>query len=108
MRVNHQAFFCSLFVARLADQILLFLVPLVVFQTTRQVSWSGLAFFIETLPRYLVFPFFGALCDRVSPLRLMRVSQTVRALVCFGGDARLCAVWRYRLADRAVGDSAAC
>lgn len=85
VRVTHQAFFCSLFVARLADQILLFLVPLVVFQTTRQVSWSGLAFFIETLPRYLVFPLFGALCDRLSPLRLMRISQTVRALVCFGG-----------------------
>ncbi|MFM0200386.1 MFS transporter [Paraburkholderia fungorum] len=85
MRVNHQAFFCSLFVARLADQVLLFLVPLVVFQTTHQVSWSGLAFFIETLPRYLVFPFFGALCDRISPLKLMRVSQTVRAVVCFGG-----------------------
>ncbi|HEY2021541.1 MFS transporter [Paraburkholderia sp.] len=87
MRVNHQAFFCSLFVARLADQILLFLVPLVVFQTTREVSWSGLAFFIETLPRYLVFPFFGALCDRLPPLRLMRVSQAVRALACFGGIA---------------------
>ncbi|WP_281663325.1 MFS transporter [Paraburkholderia fungorum] len=85
MRVNPQAFFCSLFVARLADQVLLFLVPLVVFQTTHQVSWSGLAFFIETLPRYLVFPFFGALCDRISPLRLMRISQTVRAFVCFGG-----------------------
>jgi MFS family permease len=87
VRVNHQAFFCSLFIARLADQILLFLVPLVVFQTTRQVSWSGLAFFIETLPRYLVFPFFGALCDRFPPLRLMRLSQAVRALACFGGIA---------------------
>ncbi|SMG46491.1 MFS transporter [Paraburkholderia susongensis] len=87
MRVNHQAFFCSLFVARLADQILLFLVPLVVFQTTHQVSWSGLAFFIETLPRYLVFPFFGALCDRFPPLKLMRLSQAVRALACFGGIA---------------------
>ncbi|MEX3811569.1 MFS transporter [Paraburkholderia sp. BR13439] len=87
MRVNHQAFFCSLFIARLADQILLFLVPLVVYQTTRQVSWSGLAFFIETLPRYLVFPFFGALCDRFPPLRLMRLSQAVRALACFGGIA---------------------
>lgn len=85
VRINHQAFFYSLFVARLADQILLFLVPLVVFQTTRQVSWSGLAFFIETLPRYLVFPFFGALCDRIAPLRLMRISQAARALACFGG-----------------------
>jgi MFS family permease len=32
-----------------------------------------------------VFPFFGALCDRVSPLRIMKVSQIVRALACFGG-----------------------
>ena len=87
MRVNHQAFFGSLFLTRLADQVLLFLVPLVVFQTTHKVSWSGIAFFIEALPRYLFFPVFGALCDRLSPLRLMRVSQLCRALVCFGGIA---------------------
>ena len=87
MRVNHPAFLGSLFFARLADQILLFLVPLVVFQTTRKVSWSGIAFFLETLPRYLFFPMFGALCDRVSPLKLMRISQLYRALVCIAGVA---------------------
>ena len=85
MRVNHQAFFCSLFFARLADQILLFLVPLVVFQTTQKVSWSGIAFFVEALPRYLFFPLFGALSDRFSPLKLMRISQTYRAVVCIAG-----------------------
>ncbi len=66
MRVNHQAFFVSLFLTRLADQILLFLVPLIIFQTTQKVSWSGMAFFLEALPRYLFFPVFGALCDRIS------------------------------------------
>ncbi|NKJ40182.1 MFS transporter [Rhizobium sp. SG570] len=87
MRAQHQAFFLSLFLARLADQILLFLVPLVIFQMTGSVSWSGVAFTLETLPRYICFPFLGALCDRYSPTRLMRFSQILRAVVCIGGVA---------------------
>ncbi|SOE95778.1 Major Facilitator Superfamily protein [Burkholderia sp. D7] len=87
MRINYQAFFASLFLSRLADQILLFLVPLVVFQTTQKVTWSGIAFFIEALPRYLVFPVCGALCDRISPVKVLRISQLYRALVCIGGVA---------------------
>jgi MFS family permease len=86
-RASHSAFFSSLFLARLADQILLFLVPLVVFQTTHNVSLSGLAFFLETLPRYASFPLFGALADRTSPLGLMRASQLYRALACAAGIA---------------------
>ena len=48
-----------MFLTVLADQILLFLVPLVIFQITGNVAWSGLAFFVETLPRYLTFPVAG-------------------------------------------------
>jgi len=87
MRAVDQSFFGSLFLSRLADQILLFLVPLVVFQVTQSVAWSGLAFSLETLPRFLSFPVCGILCDRVSPLRLLRVSQTCRAIVCVAGMA---------------------
>lgn len=87
MRFNDQAFFGSLFLSRLADQILLFLVPLVVFQVTQSVAWSGLAFSLETLPRFLSFPLCGILCDRVSPLRLLRISQTCRAIACVAGMA---------------------
>ncbi|MET3179535.1 UNVERIFIED_ORG: MFS family permease [Variovorax guangxiensis] len=79
------AFLFSLFLSRLADQILLFLVPLVVFQVTQDVAWSGYAFAAETLPRFLSFPVCGALCDRVSPLKLLRGSQILRALVCVLG-----------------------
>jgi MFS family permease len=68
----------------MADQILLFLVPLVIFQITGSVGWSGMAFFLETLPRYASFPICGALCDRISPLRLLYISQVYRAVACFG------------------------
>jgi MFS family permease len=82
MRKDYLAFFISLFVSRLADQILLFIVPLIVFQTTGSVAWAGLAFFCESLPRYLAFPVCGALCDKFSPVRILHISQVYRALVC--------------------------
>ena len=82
---NFAAFLASLFLSKIADQILLFLVPLVVFQTTQDVGWSGLAFALEAFPRFLSFPVCGALCDRVSPVRLMRWSQLWRGAVCVAG-----------------------
>ena len=82
MRKDYLAFFVSLFLSRLADQILLFIVPLIVFQTTRSVSWAGLAFFVESLPRYLAFPVCGAVCDKLSPVRILHISQVYRALAC--------------------------
>lgn len=87
MTSKDQAFFFSLFFDKLADQILLFLVPLVVFQVTGSVSWSGIAFFIETLPRFGASPICGALCDRFSPAKMLRISQTCRALACILGLA---------------------
>ncbi|WP_109477315.1 MFS transporter [Paraburkholderia sp. C35] len=87
MRAHNHSFFASLFFSRLADQILLFLVPLVVFQTTQKPTWSGIAFFIEALPRYAVFPVCGALCDRMSPVTILQASQRFRAIACAAGIA---------------------
>jgi MFS family permease len=85
MRKDYLAFFISLFLSRLADQILLFIVPLVVFQTTNSASWAGLAFFVESLPRFLAFPLCGALCDKYSPIKILHISQVYRALLCVLG-----------------------
>ncbi|WP_417694815.1 MFS transporter [Pseudomonas sp.] len=82
MRKDYLAFFISMFLSRLADQILLFIVPLIVFQTTQSVSWAGLAFFVESLPRFLSFPICGALCDKFSPIRILHISQVYRAVMC--------------------------
>lgn len=78
-------FFTSMFAARLADQFLLFVVPLVVYQITQSVALSGLAYAAETLPRVLFFPMCGVLSDRYSPLRLMQLSQIGRAVICVLG-----------------------
>ncbi|MTH98833.1 MFS transporter [Roseibium sp. RKSG952] len=78
-------FFSSMFGSRLGDQLLLFVVPLVVFQTTGSVSLSGLAFAAETLPRVLFFPVCGVLSDRFSPIVLSRISQAGRAAICLAG-----------------------
>src|SRR5450830_1541061 len=85
MRKDYLAFFISLFLSRLADQILLFIVPLVVFQTTNSASWAGLAFFVESLPRFLAFPLCGALCDKYPPIKILHISQVYRALLCVLG-----------------------
>nr|WP_205194647.1 MFS transporter [Burkholderia sp. Ax-1719] len=73
--------------SRLADQLLFFLVPLVVFAITKEATWSGIAFFVEALPRFLAFPLCGALSDRMSPVRLLRISQASRAIACLVGVA---------------------
>lgn len=79
------SFYLSQFLSRLADQILLFLVPLIVFQITGSVGWSGVAFFVETLPRFVAFPIAGILTDRLPAYRLIRWSQGLRAAVCLVG-----------------------
>ncbi len=87
MNVSRSAFVSSIFLSRLADQMLFFLVPLVVFATTHEATWSGIAFFVEALPRFLAFPLCGVLCDRMSPVRLLRISQASRAITCLVGVA---------------------
>lgn len=87
MRTDYLAFFLSLFLSRLADQVLLFLVPLIVFQTTQSAPLAGLAFFAETLPRFLAFPVCGALCDKYPPIRLLQISQIYRAGICLAAMA---------------------
>ncbi|WP_353979198.1 MFS transporter [Salinicola endophyticus] len=82
MRSPNRQFFVSLLLSRLADQMLLFLVPLVIYRLTGSVAWSGLAFFFETLPRFLAFPLCGQLCDRHRNDLLLRSSQRWRMATC--------------------------
>ncbi|WP_157956965.1 MFS transporter [Salinicola aestuarinus] len=82
MKSSNAHFFTSLLISRLSDQMLLFLVPLVIYQLTGSVAWSGLAFFFETLPRFLAFPVCGQLCDRYRNDWLLRLSQRWRLAAC--------------------------
>jgi MFS family permease len=82
---NNLLFFISIFFSRLADNILLFLVPLVVYKITKSASISGLAFFIESLPRFMWFPIAGILTSYISPYKLLNISQIMRFIIVILG-----------------------
>lgn len=58
-------FMVSRFLSALSDQFLLFAVPLAIFKSTHNVTYSGLAFIIEWLPRVICFPVAGFFVDRL-------------------------------------------
>ncbi len=108
LRLFHLRFYGSLLLSRLADQILLFLVPLVVYQQTSSASWTGIAFFAETLARFVAFPVCGMLSDRHPPMRLLRQSQALRAFSCLAGLAAGIALQQQAALVTLVLVSAAC
>ncbi|WIX33269.1 MFS transporter [Salinicola sp. JS01] len=69
-----------MFFSRLGDQVLLFIFPLAAYKISGDASWSGIAFFLESLPRFLMFPIAGILCDKMSCLTLLRFSQIARLI----------------------------
>jgi len=71
-------FYFLRFVGSLANQFLVFAVPLLVYGLTGSVAYSGLAFFVEWLPRLLSFPIAGAAADRYGPKPVYMVADTVR------------------------------
>lgn len=79
-----QRFLVSRFVAALADQFMLFAVPLAILKSTGSVKYSGLAFAIEWLPRLLLFPVSGTIADKLNPRRIFVVSDTVRFALVLG------------------------
>lgn len=81
--MNLPLFFSARFWGTLADQFLLFVVPLVVYQVTQSVAWSSLAFAIETIPRVAYTPFSGIVADFYSPLKTVRAMMLTRMLLCF-------------------------
>lgn len=64
-----------------AEQIVMFAVPLLIFQHTGQVSMLGLAFALEWVPALIAYPFAGLLADRDGGGRLFSVVNTGRAVV---------------------------
>ncbi|WP_018929552.1 MFS transporter [Pseudomonas umsongensis] len=82
-------FGAGLLFALLAEQTVLFAVPLMIFQLTGNVRYSGVAFALEWLPALLAYPFAGLLADRFGGRLLFRHANTARA-VSLGLTAGVC------------------
>jgi MFS family permease len=77
-----QRLFISRFMAALADQIMLFAVPVIIYSQTKSIALSGLAFFAEWLPRVISLPVAGSLSDRLGSRFVYLGADAVRAITC--------------------------
>ncbi|WP_282776326.1 MFS transporter, partial [Nocardia sp. CC201C] len=80
--VRHRALFASgVLLGLVAEQVILFAVPLLIFQDTGEVSTLGFAFALEWLPGLLAYPFAGLLADRDGGARLFTRVSLLRAVI---------------------------
>lgn len=86
-RLRRSLFGCGVLLSVVAEQIVLFAVPLIIFEDTDKVSALGLAYAIEWLPALLAYPFAGLLADRDGGARLFSLVSTGRAVVLVGALA---------------------
>lgn len=69
----------------IADQILLFCIPIVVFQKTGSIRASGFAYAVEWLPRIASLLASGVVVDRASPKRVAVICDIFRSGLCLIG-----------------------
>lgn len=80
--LNYIPFFAGRFLSTMADQVLLFAIPLIIYQKTNSAAMSGLAFFIEWLPALIFIPFIGILLDYFSDKKIYIITEITRACFC--------------------------
>lgn len=80
-RAQRWLFGTGILLGLIAEQVVLFSVPLLIFQTTEDISLLGVAFALEWLPGLLAFPFAGLLADRDGGPRLFSRVNGCRAAV---------------------------
>ncbi|HEX6341983.1 MFS transporter [Umezawaea sp.] len=80
-RAHRGLFGCGVLLGLIAEQMVLFAVPLLIFQDTGSVGTLGLAFALEWLPALIAYPFAGLLADRDGGARLFSRVTGGRAVV---------------------------
>ncbi|WP_245254147.1 MFS transporter [Paraburkholderia sp. LEh10] len=73
-------FAAGLMLGIVAEQTVMFAVPLIIFQETGSVAYSGIAFAVEWVPALMAYPFAGMLADRLGGRRLFLDANAARAL----------------------------
>ncbi len=81
VRTRRALFGGGVLLGLMAEQLVLFSVPLIIFQESGRLSMLGLAYAVEWLPCLLVYPFAGLMADRDGGTRLFSLANTARAAV---------------------------
>lgn len=71
----------GLILSLVAEQTVMFAVPLIIYEQTRSVAMAGFAFALEWVPPILAYPFAGLLADRIGGPRLFRLANLARGSI---------------------------
>jgi MFS family permease len=71
-------FASGLMLGLIAEQTVLFAVPLLIYQRTGSLAYSGIAYAVEWVPALIAYPFAGLFADRLGGRRLFRYANRVR------------------------------
>ncbi|HWF82244.1 MAG TPA: MFS transporter [Streptosporangiaceae bacterium] len=77
-------FYALRVVGTLANQLLQFAIPVLVYTKSGSVGWSGISLFLEWLPRLTSLPLAGPLVDRLGVRRVYVVNDIVRCVTAAG------------------------
>ncbi|GHI25808.1 hypothetical protein Shyd_71790 [Streptomyces hydrogenans] len=80
-RAQFVLFATGVLLGLVAEQVVMFSVPLLIFQDTENISVLGTSFALEWLPGLLAFPFAGLIADRDGGPRLFSRVNAGRAIV---------------------------
>ncbi|WP_017236963.1 MFS transporter [Streptomyces sp. SS] len=80
-RAQFVLFATGVLLGLVAEQVVMFSVPLLIFQDTENISVLGISFALEWLPGLLAFPFAGLIADRDGGPRLFSRVNAGRAIV---------------------------
>lgn len=103
LQINPKMILAVRFSELSADYLKVFVIPLLIFDVTRSISLSGLAFFVELLPRALFAPFLGYFADnfniksqlltvdliRATLMTIIFLSKTIYIIFIFSGFVSL-------------------
>ncbi len=80
--VRAKIFIAGMFLSFLATQFLLFVIPLMIFESEGNISSLGALMSIEWLPALFAFPLAGHMIDRFSAIKINRYAHLIRAFLC--------------------------
>ncbi|WP_272525494.1 MFS transporter [Providencia sp. PROV196] len=75
-------FFLMLFCVLTADCLMVFLTPVLVYQLTGSIEYSGLSYALWWLPRILIIPLIGKYIDRLGVRPLSILSDVIKSIGC--------------------------
>lgn len=85
MKLKLQLFLAAELFSSISDQFKAYAVPLIIYTSTGNVTYTGLAVFLEWFPRLISSMLFGPICDKWAVKKVFLLCTLLRSIICLLG-----------------------